>query len=456
MSPYGWWLYLTVLLFFDVLYCENCSYNDIKLNYPKQKVRPVKNWTMPTIVTVDFSLVSVVSLDMSMQAITTVGYFSMQWKNEFISWNPDSYCGIKEMYIKRDNFWQPDLYIYEMITYDDKSQKNPFYIVYYDGNITDIRSLQTVAACKLDIFNFPFDTQVCNLSFGSYIYQADDIQMMPLHNSTEFFNHTKDYFMAKGDWILTDISVAQEIYNLNGNNYSKVFYTFTIERVSAVYVLTFIMPVYFMVALDMVSMFIQMDKADRLGFKMSLVLGFSMLLLILNNILPLSETPPLLGIFCCVCMATMLGSIVGSIGTTYILNLYAAQGNLPHWVKNIMLNHFSYLLCFRRTLHKDVASIEPQENSDRQKKGKICVELVEMKANTGRQLNISTEVKLLKRLLLAILKIHKSLIDTKMENIAKLQCTAAANLVDRLILIVYTLIITVLTIYVTVVWSQKF
>lgn len=78
-----------------------------------------------------------------------------------------------------------------------------------------------------------------------------------------------------------------------------------------------------------------------------------------------------------------------------------------------------------------------------------------MKANMGRQLNISTEVKLLKRLLLAILKIHKSLIDTKMENIAKLQCTVAANLVDRLILIVYTLIITVLTIYVTVVWSQK-
>lgn len=360
------------------------------------------------------------------------------------------------MYIKRDTLWQPDLYIYEMIDYDDKSQKNPYYIVYHNGNITDFRSLLTVAACKLDIFNFPFDTQVCKISFGSYIYNASKIQMMPLHKSTEVFNHTKELFMAKGDWILTDISVNQEIYDFNGDNYSKVFYKFTIERVSAVYVLTFIMPVYFMVALDMVSMFIQMDKADRLGFKMSLVLGFSMLLLILNNILPLSETPPLLGIFCCVCMATMLGSIVGSIGTSYILNLYEAQGNVPHWVKSIILNRFSYLLCFKRTLQINLASIEPQENSDRQKKGKICLELVEKKANTGRQLNISTEVKLLKRLLLAILKIHKSLIDTKMENIAKLQCTLAANLVDRLILIVYTLIITVLTIYVTVVWSKKY
>lgn len=43
-----------------------------------------------------------------------LNFFPQQWKNEFISWNPDSYCGIKEMYIKRDNFWQPDLYIYEM------------------------------------------------------------------------------------------------------------------------------------------------------------------------------------------------------------------------------------------------------------------------------------------------------------------------------------------------------
>ncbi|XP_077311702.1 5-hydroxytryptamine receptor 3A-like isoform X2 [Lithobates pipiens] len=452
MSPYGWWLYLTVLLFFDVLHCENCSYNDIKLNYTNKNVRPVKNWTVPTIVTVDFTLVSVVSLDMSMQTITTVGLFSMKWKNEFISWDPYLNCGIKEMYIKCD-LWQPDLYIYEMIDYDDKSQKNPFYIITHDGNITDSRSLLTVAACKLDIFNFPFDTQVCKISFGSYIYNVDNIQMKPLRDSREVFTHTKDFFMAKGDWILTDINVTQQIYDFSGAKYSKVFYTFTIERVSAVYVLTFIMPVYFMVALDMVSMFIQMDKADRLGFKISLVLGFSMLLLILNNILPLSETPPLLGIFCCVCMATMLVSIAGSIGTSYILNMYEAQGNVPHWVKSIILNRFSYLLCFKRTPHRNVASIEPHENSDYQKKGKICLELVEKKANM--ELNISTEVKLLKRLLLAILKIHKSLIDTKMENIAKLQCTLAANLVDRLILIVYMLIITVLTIYVTVVWSQK-
>ncbi|CAJ0939092.1 unnamed protein product, partial [Ranitomeya imitator] len=66
------------------------------------------------------------------------------------------------------------------------------------------------------------------------------------------------------------------------------------QRIPQTYVVSFILPICFMVLLDIVSMFIEMPKNDRLGFKISIVLGFSMLLLILNDILPLSHTPPLL------------------------------------------------------------------------------------------------------------------------------------------------------------------
>lgn len=39
---------------------------------------------------------------------------SQEWKNEFLSWNPNDYCGIEDVLIPNNNFWLPDLYIYEM------------------------------------------------------------------------------------------------------------------------------------------------------------------------------------------------------------------------------------------------------------------------------------------------------------------------------------------------------
>ncbi|KAM5138156.1 5-hydroxytryptamine receptor 3E-like [Mantella aurantiaca] len=499
-----------------VVHSEGCSYNDVNLKYPEASVRPVKNWTTPTQVILTYSLITIDRLDMSLQTITLIGNLLMQWPNEFISWNPDLYCGIEELYISRNKLWQPDLYIYELIENDDKSQKYTHLVVSYMGMITDVRSIRTVASCKLNMYKFPFDTQVCTLTFSSYIYTATfgdpkkrdgsseksmlgnlgmgqrdigpgdmagpgislilgsifsvreellgpttrktlpqshrvaDIEMT--HGTyTEVIENT---FLAKGDWIVLEVTVLNSKLSAGGN-YSRVIYSFTIKRVSEIYVLTFIMPVYFMIILDMISMFIQMDKADRLGFKITLVLGFSMLLLILNDILPLSENPPLLGIFCCVCMATMLCSIVGSIGTAYILNLYKTQENVPRWVKTILRNRLSYLLCFKRTLVLEMKSVEAQDNSACCKKGKINFELAERNEDNVGQLDIPTEVKLLKRLLLAILKIHKSLIDSKKKNVAKLQCSMAANMVDRIILIVYSLIILVLSIYVIVVWTSE-
>lgn len=67
------------------------------------------------------------------------------------------------------------------------------------------------------------------------------------------------------------------------------------------YVINLIVPAGFLVLVDVASMFIPMEGGERLGFKITVVLGFSVLLLILNDLLPNSEVTPILGESCTVC-----------------------------------------------------------------------------------------------------------------------------------------------------------
>ncbi|KAM4017465.1 5-hydroxytryptamine receptor 3A-like [Anomaloglossus baeobatrachus] len=98
--------------------CGNtCSYKNVLdniTNLPGSDVRPVRNWKDPTLVLIDLSLYTVINLDTSLQIMTTYLWFNMAWKNEFLSWEPDDFCGIEKMLIPNNNFWLPDLYIYEM------------------------------------------------------------------------------------------------------------------------------------------------------------------------------------------------------------------------------------------------------------------------------------------------------------------------------------------------------
>ncbi|KAM4614156.1 5-hydroxytryptamine receptor 3A-like [Discoglossus pictus] len=121
MSPWALSLMLAAILSGpDVCDCKRtCSYNDLLktlnlTNSPGAKVRPVKNWKKETTVWLDVLLYSVINLDTSMQILTTFTWFTMVWDNEFVSWNPDDFCGIERLYVSSDYFWKPDVHIEEM------------------------------------------------------------------------------------------------------------------------------------------------------------------------------------------------------------------------------------------------------------------------------------------------------------------------------------------------------
>ncbi|XP_071970382.1 5-hydroxytryptamine receptor 3A-like isoform X2 [Engystomops pustulosus] len=380
----------------------------------------------------------------------------MEWKNEFLYWNPDDFCGIKQMIIPYDHFWMPDLYIYEMTESANNNPGISFFNVSSNGTIKDSFPLRIISSCNLDISKFPFDDQTCTLSFGPYIHTVKDIIMVTKSNSSQVSKNSKDIFVSKGDWSLLDITVENENFTTENEVYSQVIYKISIRRAPVLYIINLIIPACFMVLLDIASMFIDMGTGERLGFKITVVLGFSVLLLILNNMLPNSDNPPVLGTFCCVCLAVMVVSIMGSIATSNMLMLSENQPDVPPWVKIWIMNHLARVLFFKVKSPKreNLVSIESAEkdNIDQKKTGRnIAMEM--RKTDLHKDITIPVEVKLLKKLLAEVLKIRQEINLTKDQDDAKSDWYFAAMVVDRLILIVYLLIVIITFAIVIKVWA---
>ncbi|OCT82281.1 hypothetical protein XELAEV_18024801mg [Xenopus laevis] len=196
--------------------------------------------------------------------------------------------------------------------------------------------------------------------------------------------------------------------------FSRMVYNITIKWASVVYVINIIIPACSMVLLDIASMFIQLGSGERLGFKITVVLGFSVLLLILNDMVPSSDSPPVLGIFCAVCLILMVTSIIGSVITNYMMMILSdMQPNVPNWI---------------------TWSLERKRLRQRSE--------------------VPLELNLLKRLLVAVLRIHQELNMCSNKQDAKSEWYVAALVVDRLILFLYIIIIIIISSILIIVWAK--
>lgn len=70
------------------------------------------------------------------------------------------------------------------------------------------------------------------------------------------------------------------------------------KRRPLLHVINFLLPILFFLSLDLSSFFISDHRSEKLGFKVTVLLAISVLLLILNEILPaMSNQTPLIGLY---------------------------------------------------------------------------------------------------------------------------------------------------------------
>ncbi|XP_074519121.1 5-hydroxytryptamine receptor 3A-like [Halichoeres trimaculatus] len=304
-----------------------CSYLDV-LDYlnltkdtgPFRLTRPVLDYTQPTIVELDILLYAILAVVEKTQTFIPFIWATLKWNHERISWDPDQFCGISEVAIPREMLWKPDIFIYEMIQKDD-SPLNPYILVSSNGTIYSEEDLKVVSTCKMDVHKFPFDTQSCNITVASAIHHIDEMRLFPGSNSSRATQFSRQVMKTQGEWEFLQLSVTSTNIAFNNKTWDNLIYTFSMKRRPLLHVINFLLPVLFFLILDLASFFIADHRGEKLGFKVTVLLAISVLLLILNDILPaMSNETPLIATYCIVMFALMLLSLLETILVTNLID----------------------------------------------------------------------------------------------------------------------------------------
>jgi hypothetical protein len=100
-------------------------------------------------------------------------FLDIIWHDDFIGWDPEESLGITQIYVDPDLVWTPDFQLYNTLGIFLDSMVNSDVICYSDGSIWWSRPGEITFSCKYSLSKFPYDSQRCSATFGSFKYWSE-------------------------------------------------------------------------------------------------------------------------------------------------------------------------------------------------------------------------------------------------------------------------------------------
>ena len=194
-------------------------------------------------------------------------------------------------------------------------------IVDSDGNVMWFIRKILHSSCPIDVSQFPFDRQKCEIKFGSWTHdgRALDLQLFD-KDGIDLDQHREH-----AEWKLKSITSERRTtkYKCCPAPYVELIYTVEFQRKALYYIMTIVVPSMLLSFLACISFLFPADSGERVSLVISVLLGLVVFMLIVNDRTPVtSDSVP------------MMTELFNSIGANAVLALLATAFILQ-------LNHVS-------------------------------------------------------------------------------------------------------------------
>ncbi|XP_020789619.2 5-hydroxytryptamine receptor 3A-like [Boleophthalmus pectinirostris] len=232
----------------------------------------------------------------------------LQWRDPEMSWNTSLYQ-YEEVSVPVDSVWTPELHVTNAITITTQPSSKDLEVL-SDGRMRHEIILNTEVNCEVNLFNYPFAADACPVAIHIWNSKKCGGEMR--------LDEVKMKDGAHGDWQTEDVHLDQK-----GGNKKFILVELRIRQNNPF--ITLMLPSILIIMADVVSVALPLEGGERNSFKVTLVLSFTMFLIILNGELPGdSQCSPVIRIHFCVCLITLVFSMLVSM----VLTRVAKEGGI--------------------------------------------------------------------------------------------------------------------------------
>ena len=281
----------------------------------KSDVRPRINMSEPVEIKLDMFIMSIDKVDEQRQTFTLRAFMEVGWRDDFLTWEPEKYGGVRNINIPNMKLWLPDLAlldVYDSLT--DIGQKDGRAVVDYNGSVVIWPYKMYTVGCKIKISRFPFDEQTCVLDFVSW---TNPISALDLRTSDEL---TLGRYSESAEWSLENYTSEYYLMQFGDDAWAHVKYVFKLRRKWLFHVLNIITPIVVISLLNVTCFLVPAACGEKITLCISIFLTLAVFLTIITSSMPeSSDEVSILGVYVGL---QLLGSALTILATVISLCFY--------------------------------------------------------------------------------------------------------------------------------------
>ncbi|NWI92031.1 ACH10 protein, partial [Pitta sordida] len=231
-------------------------------------------------------------------------------------------------------------------------------VLRWDGHIEWDSPAITKSSCKVDVSYFPFDGQRCRLTFGSWTYNGNQIDLRNRLDSGDLRD-----FVENVEWEVLGMPATRNVvtYGCCSEPYPDVTYTLLLRRRSSFYIFNLLLPCIMVSFLAPLGFYLPADSGEKVSLGVTVLLALTVFQLLVAESMPPSESVPLrhwhrrhpavpapAALAGKYYIATMTMITASTALTIFIMNVHHCGPGarpVPSWARRLILHHMARLCC---------------------------------------------------------------------------------------------------------------
>ncbi|XP_058793003.1 neuronal acetylcholine receptor subunit alpha-3-like isoform X2 [Phymastichus coffea] len=281
-----------------------------------------------------------VEVDSRKNILSVNTWVRMTWNDDKLKWNSKDYAGIEEMSVGIHEVWQPDLYLYNSALHGIENYESRHCIVRQDGEVTWIAPTVFHSFCDFNLVLWPFETNTCELTIGSWNHNGDEINIKLQDKGFDL-----QYYSA-GEWRVQNVSAHRQIkmYSCCPEPYYMLEYKIKLTRSSELYyhvIFVVSIPIVFLV---LITFWLNPESEMKLIINICAIITDILILLYLGQKVParVNNLPLIVRFFSgCLCQIT-LSTVISCFIIHISVNAYNIS--IPRTIRNLLYGKLRRIL----------------------------------------------------------------------------------------------------------------
>lgn len=325
-------------------------------------------------------LVRIIDLKERDNTIRSQWWIYQLWLNPDLAWRQADFNNTNVIHLSPKRIWTPDIVLYNSADDNDElgggTEKYKTKVaVNSSGFCTWMAPAIFKSTCDINTEYFPFDDQVCTLTFASWAFDGSKLDLTIEESETGV---KEDIYQNNNEWEMMKVSVKREKFKYSCCNhpYPTVILTVHLRRRYHFYMVNLVIPCSLIAVMVLLSFILPPQSGERIGLGITVLMAMAIFQELTSSKLPAdSRFIPLLAQY----YSTAITEIgLALFATCVILNFYYKEDVMPNWLKIFM---FRVLGPMVRIKYKYKLSNEANKNSRNHSLLEDNCELAELTGN---------------------------------------------------------------------------